>query len=89
MTSMISGILIFVVIVVCSIGVIGLSQSFNDSHSAAMNDPTNNSGIQSGENVKVIDTAITDQAPTVILVGLFFAALIFIFMIFQMLGRNN
>ncbi|MDP3442582.1 MAG: hypothetical protein Q8T08_06925, partial [Ignavibacteria bacterium] len=78
MTNMISGILVFVVIVVCSIGVIGLSQSLNDSHSEAMNDPVNNSGIQSGENVKIIDAAITDNLPTAILIGLFIAALIFI-----------
>ena len=86
---MIAGMLVLIIVIVSAVGIIGISQTMNDQHSAAMSDPINNSGIQSGENVKVIDTAIMDNIPTAIIFAFLITVIIFVLLIFGILGRNN
>lgn len=91
MTNLVAGIVVFIVIIVGSLGFIMISNGFDNDFTKITSDPINNTGIQSGsvyDSVKIIDHGISDNTPIAILIGLLLVAILIILAIWGIVGRS-
>lgn len=93
-SGLVAGILIFIIVVVGSMGFIWISSTFESQYKESSADPVNSTGIylnntSTYKSVDTISKGISQSVPAAILVAFLLAALILVFLVWAMLKRGD